>query len=71
MVLGVLCFMGLGIASAAYASRWGKPPGACAEYDTDLTLTNGDEEADVCDTNILSITTSLQSVSFERSLFNA
>lgn len=68
MVLGVLCFMGLGIASAAYAARWGKPPKACAEYDTYLTLTTGDEDADVCDTNILSITTSFQSVSFERSL---
>ena len=60
----MLCFLGLGIASAAYAASWGEPPETCTDRLRDLSET-GDNDDDVCDSVALNITNSLQAVRLE------
>ena len=57
MCLGMLCFLSLGIACAAYAASWGAPPDACAQADRHTG------KYDVCDSVPLTATNSLQAVS--------
>ena len=56
-VIVMLCSLATGIASAVFASEWGKPPEACA-------LANSIPDQDnVCDSDQLTVTNAIQSVS--------
>ena len=58
-ILAMLCYIGTGIASAAYAAKWGKPPEVCAEFDDVLD----DDDDDRCDSTPLTVTNALEAVS--------
>ena len=56
-VIVMLCSLATGIASAVFASEWGKPPEACAQINAALNQDN------FCDSNQLTVTNAIQSVS--------
>ena len=56
-VIVMLCSLATGIASAIFASEWGKPPEACAQANVALDQDN------VCDSIQLTVTNAIQSVS--------
>ena len=51
----ILCYFASGIATAAFAARWGGPPEVCPDPGSDV--------GDACDSIPLTATNALQSVS--------